>query len=174
MVTYELIKRIARTFVTSVCRKTSSERSFQCTVVWFQDEILCKLKSIVYFHLRKEVLHIGPAVAQAVRRWLPTAAARVRFREGIWGLWWTKRQWGRFSPSTFVSPANHSTNFFIIIITWGWHWWTQCRVDWTPPPPPPLHKLKKVLYTWKPPELFARNCSQKLCLQTYCVLVIWV
>jgi hypothetical protein len=40
----------------------------------------------------------------------------------MWGLWWTKRHWGRFSPSTSVSPANHhSTNFSIIIITRGWH-----------------------------------------------------
>jgi hypothetical protein len=37
------------------------------------------------------------------------------------GLWWTKRHWGRFSPSTSVSPANHSTDFSIIIITRGWH-----------------------------------------------------
>jgi hypothetical protein len=35
----------------------------------------------------------------------------------VWDLWWTKWRWGRFSPSTSVSPANlHSTNFFIIII----------------------------------------------------------
>jgi hypothetical protein len=41
----------------------------------------------------------------------------------MWGLWWTKRHWGRFSPSIWVSPANHhSTNFSIIIITnRGWH-----------------------------------------------------
>jgi hypothetical protein len=39
----------------------------------------------------------------------------------MWGLWWTKRHWGRFSPSTSVSPANHATNFSIIIITRGWH-----------------------------------------------------
>jgi hypothetical protein len=39
----------------------------------------------------------------------------------MWGLWWTKRQWGRFSPSTSVSHAKHSTNFFIIIINRGWH-----------------------------------------------------
>jgi hypothetical protein len=38
----------------------------------------------------------------------------------MWGLWWTKRHWGRFSPSTSVSPANHSTDFPIIIITRGW------------------------------------------------------
>jgi hypothetical protein len=39
----------------------------------------------------------------------------------MWVLWWTKRHWGRFSPITSVSPANHSTNFSIIIITRGWH-----------------------------------------------------
>jgi hypothetical protein len=64
----------------------------------------------------------GRAVAQAISRWLPTAAARVRIRADMWGLWWTKRYWGRFSPSTSVSPANHHpTNFSIIIITRGWH-----------------------------------------------------
>jgi hypothetical protein len=40
----------------------------------------------------------------------------------MWGLWWTKRHWGRFFPSISVSPTNHhSTNFSIIIITRGWH-----------------------------------------------------
>jgi hypothetical protein len=39
----------------------------------------------------------------------------------MWGLGWTKQHWGRFSPSTSVSPADHTTNFFIIIITRGWH-----------------------------------------------------
>jgi hypothetical protein len=32
------------------------------------------------------------------------------------GLWWTKRHWGRFSPSTSVSPATHFTNFSIFTI----------------------------------------------------------
>jgi hypothetical protein len=62
----------------------------------------------------------GRAVAQAVIRWLPTAA-QVRVRAGMWGLWWTKQHWGRFSPSASVSPANQdSTNFSISIITRGW------------------------------------------------------
>jgi hypothetical protein len=39
----------------------------------------------------------------------------------MWGLQWAKRHWGRFSPSTLVSPANHSTNFSIVILTRGWH-----------------------------------------------------
>jgi hypothetical protein len=63
----------------------------------------------------------GRAVAQAVCCWLPIAAARVCVRTGMWGLWWTKGRWGRVPPSTSVSPANHSTNFSIIIITRGWH-----------------------------------------------------
>jgi hypothetical protein len=66
------------------------------------------------------VLRLGRAVAQAVSRWLPIAAARARVWVGMWGLWWTKQHRGRFSPSTSVSPANHSTNFSIIIITQGW------------------------------------------------------
>jgi hypothetical protein len=33
--------------------------------------------------------------------------------------YWTKWRWGRFSPSTSVSPANHhSTNFYTITITY--------------------------------------------------------
>jgi hypothetical protein len=66
-------------------------------------------------------IHFGRAVAQAVSRWLPTAAARVRVQAGMWGLWWTKRHWGRFSLSTSVSLANHSTDFSIIIIARGSH-----------------------------------------------------
>jgi hypothetical protein len=65
----------------------------------------------------------------------------------MWGLWWTKRHWGRFSQSASVSPANLSTNFSIIMITQGWHnrpinghsdEWTQ--LDSTPHP-----QLKKIL-----------------------------
>jgi hypothetical protein len=47
---------------------------------------------------------------------------RPEFTPGkvIWALWWTKWHWGRFSPSTSVSPANHhSTKFSILIITRG-------------------------------------------------------
>jgi hypothetical protein len=75
------------------------------------------------------------AIAQAVSRWLPTA------------VWWRKWVWGRFSPSTSVSPANlHSTKFSIIIITRGRYnrpfsgrraEWTQCGLQ------PPLCELKK-------------------------------
>jgi hypothetical protein len=59
----------------------------------------------------------------------------------MWGLWWMKQHWDRFSSNTSVSPANHSTNFSIIMITRGWHnrpiggrsaEWTQ--MDSNPPP----------------------------------------
>jgi hypothetical protein len=37
----------------------------------------------------------------------------------MWDLWWIKWRWGRFPPSTSVSPANlHSTNFSTITITY--------------------------------------------------------
>jgi hypothetical protein len=39
----------------------------------------------------------------------------------MWDLWWTKRHWGWFSPSTLVSLVNQSTHFSIIIITRDWH-----------------------------------------------------
>jgi hypothetical protein len=96
--------------------------------------------------------NVGRAVAQAVSRWFPTATARVRVRAACGGLWWTKRHWGRFSPRTSLSPANHhSTNFSIIIITRGWHnrpigyrsaEWTQ--FDSTPPPNIPIKKSLKL------------------------------
>jgi hypothetical protein len=61
------------------------------------------------------------AAAQAVSRWLPTAAARVRVRAacGIYGG--QSRNWSRFSPSTSVSLANHHSTNFSIIITRDWH-----------------------------------------------------
>jgi hypothetical protein len=45
-------------------------------------------------------------IAQAISRWLPTAAVRGS-RSGLSCgiLWWTKWRWGRFSPSTSVFPA---------------------------------------------------------------------
>jgi hypothetical protein len=58
------------------------------------------------------------AIAQAVSRWLSTAAARVRSR--VWSSGICGGALDRFSPSTSVSPANlHSTKFSIIINNWG-------------------------------------------------------
>jgi hypothetical protein len=65
--------------------------------------------------------YLGSAVAQAVSRWLSHRGGPGSCQDNMWGLWWRKRHWGRFSPSTSVSSANHSTNFSIIIITRDWH-----------------------------------------------------
>jgi hypothetical protein len=85
--------------------------------------------------------NLGRAVAQAVSRWLPTSAARVRFQAACGVCGGQSGTGCTFSPSTSVSPANHHyTNFFNIIITLGWHSrpiggrsaeWTQ--LDSTPP-----------------------------------------
>jgi hypothetical protein len=57
----------------------------------------------------------GRAVAKAVSSWFASG-------QSMWSLWWTKWHWDRFSPSASVTPANHrSTNFSIIIIIRGWH-----------------------------------------------------
>jgi hypothetical protein len=52
---------------------------------------------------------ISRTVAQEISDQLPTAAVRVRVRV-MSDLWWTKRQWGRFPPSTSVSLVNDSFN----------------------------------------------------------------
>jgi hypothetical protein len=36
-----------------------------------------------FFYLRRDSVHVGRAVAQAVSRWLPTAAARVHVRAAL-------------------------------------------------------------------------------------------
>jgi hypothetical protein len=90
---------------------------------WLIHPIISYLNlEISYFRTSIFIQSVCHAVAKAVSLWLPTAAARVRVRAGMWVLWWTKRHWDWFSPSTSISLANHhSTNFSIIIITRGWH-----------------------------------------------------
>jgi hypothetical protein len=70
-----------------------------------------------------------------------------------WDLWWTKWRWGRFSPSTSVSPANlHSTKFSIIIIIRGRYNrpFSGRRAEWTQLGlRPPLCEFKKKLFRWK-------------------------
>jgi hypothetical protein len=63
----------------------------------------------------------------------------------MWDLW-TKRNWGRFSPSTSVSPGNYPTNFSIIIITWGWDNRPISGRSWAPPPTIPIKKNIKDNY----------------------------
>jgi hypothetical protein len=63
------------------------------------------------------LFRLGRAIAEAVSRWLPTAAAR------FWqvGFVVDRERLGRFSPITSVSPTKifHSTNFFILTFIRG-------------------------------------------------------
>jgi hypothetical protein len=89
----------------------------------------------------------GRDVAQAVSRWLPPAAARVRVRAACGFCDGQSGTGAGFLRVLRLFPANHSTNFSIIIITRGWRnrpiggrssEWTQ--LDSTPP----LYQLKKI------------------------------
>jgi hypothetical protein len=89
----------------------------------------------------RKLTGVGYADSQAVRG--------LASGQSMWGLWWTKRHWGRISPSTSVSPSNHhSTNLSIIIISRGWHnrpigGSSPSEPNWTPPPTISIkHKLK--------------------------------
>jgi hypothetical protein len=68
----------------------------------------------------------------------------------MWDLWWTQCYWGRFSPSTSVSPAtHHSAKFSILIITWVGAVGQLVAAltsapSWTPPPLFGLNKIKKL------------------------------
>jgi hypothetical protein len=86
---------------------------------------------------------LGRAIAQAVSRWLPTVAARVRARVLSSGIFGGQSGAGAgFSPSTSVSPVNlHSTKYPITIITRGRYSrpFSGRRAEWTqfglqPPP----------------------------------------
>jgi hypothetical protein len=77
---------------------------------------------VVYCEGRESIIVLegtqGRAIAQAVSRWLATAAALVRARGLVmWNLWWTKWRCGRFSPSTSDSLTNlHFNNCSTITI----------------------------------------------------------
>jgi hypothetical protein len=60
-------------------------------------------------------MNIGCAVAQAVSRRLPTAAARVRAQLSLHGIRCGEKR-NRFSPSTPVSHANHSIDFSTLVV----------------------------------------------------------
>jgi hypothetical protein len=79
-------------------------------------------------------LYNGRAIAQAVSHWLPTAEARVHIRAEHVGFVVDKVALRQIFSEYLVSPANHhSTNFSIIIITWGWHNRPigGCSAEWT-------------------------------------------
>jgi hypothetical protein len=84
------------------------------------------IKILKWYHYNNQLHAKGAGIAQSLQR--------MGMGWGAKGLWWTKRHWGRFSPSTSVSPANHhSTNFSIIITTRGWHnrYVGGCSAEWT-------------------------------------------
>jgi hypothetical protein len=96
----------------------------------------------------------------------------------MWGLWWAKRHWGRFSPSTSVSPANHSTNFSSIIITRGWHnrpmvAAVRSGLNWTPAPTIPIKKIRcygnQLTYT----QTFILPLKVTLNVQTISTMESW-
>jgi hypothetical protein len=61
----------------------------------------------------------------------------------MWDLWWTKWRWGRFSPSTSVSPANlYSTNFSTINIAYHLGLDNRPVIGRSTPSPTPLIKKK--------------------------------
>jgi hypothetical protein len=65
---------------------------------------------------------LGRAVAQAVRRWLPTAAARVRVQAACGVCGGQSGTGAGVFSEYFGFPCQISTpNFSIIIITRGWH-----------------------------------------------------
>jgi hypothetical protein len=100
-----------------------------------------------YFGSVSLTLFVACGVAQRLVAGFLQRRSEFASGQSMWGLWWTKRHWGRFSPSTSVSLSNHhSINFSIIIITRAGtigHWWQQCRVDLIGLHPP-LYQLKKL------------------------------
>jgi hypothetical protein len=73
------------------------------------------------------------AIAQVVSRRLPSAAVRI-WSQVMQDLWWTKCNWGRFSPSTSVSPSNsHFTDCSTFIyhpgLVQGALWWPAYQVN---------------------------------------------
>jgi hypothetical protein len=86
----------------------------------------------------------GCAIAQAVTRWLPTAAARVRSR-----VWWSGIYGGQSGVGAgflrSVSPANlHSTKFSILTVTRGRYNRLEVADVGLPPHHPP-HNANLVL-----------------------------
>jgi hypothetical protein len=79
--------------------------------------LIIHCKTSYWNHTLRNGITTDRAVAQAASRWLPTAAARVRVRAACGVCGGQSGIWAGFSPSTSVSPANHSNNFSIIIIT---------------------------------------------------------
>jgi hypothetical protein len=71
---------------------------------------ICILKYLVHcFEEMSDVIpHIYWVIFYRINHFIYSHRDGPGSRLGnMWGLWWTKRHWDRFSPSTSVSPANH-------------------------------------------------------------------
>jgi hypothetical protein len=64
---------------------------------------------LIHLSLTDLISSEGRAIAEAVSRWLPTAAARVRAQVWQVGFVVDKVTSGRFSPSTSVSHAKNNS-----------------------------------------------------------------
>jgi hypothetical protein len=117
------------------------------------------LKGFIHFHLILVVCstqrkiytehtfkHLRVIVAQAVSRWLPTAAARIRIRSACGVCGGQSGTGAGFLRNTSVSPASHhSTKFSVIIITWSWYSRpiSGRSAEWTQLSPSPTIQIKK-------------------------------
>jgi hypothetical protein len=81
----------------------------RCTYAFCHAEIRCLIQEAFFLRWMK-------LMSFTDKKYGPGSRPR-----SMWDLWWTKRHWGRFSSSISVPPADHSTNFSIIIITRYWH-----------------------------------------------------
>jgi hypothetical protein len=75
-----------------------------------QEKISCNISNTVltYAVYTFVILHDGRAIAQAVSRWLPTAAARVRARSGKVGFVMDKMALGQVFSEYFGFPCQSS------------------------------------------------------------------
>jgi hypothetical protein len=89
----------------------------------------------------------GRAVARQLDAGFSQRRPGFKYKQHV-GFVVDKAALGRFSPSTSVSLANHSTEFSVIIITWGWHNRPLCgrSLDRTLIPPTSMQIKKKITY----------------------------
>jgi hypothetical protein len=69
------------------------------------------------------LLHLIYIIFQPLRFLFCLYSLQFRVRNFMCDLWRTKRHWGRFYPSTSVSPVAHSTDCSTLIIAFirGWY-----------------------------------------------------
>jgi hypothetical protein len=110
-----------------------------------------------HHHNKKAVLSLKRLVAG-----FPPRRPGFEPGSGKWDLWWTKWGWGRFSPSTSVSPANlHSAQFSIITISRGGYNRPVVADAQSGPSSIPTMRIKKQ----SPAQHGARIC-------TFCIKII--